>query len=394
MRILVAHNYYQQPGGEDAAFAIETAALGVYGHKVVSYTRHNNELNGQSGIRMAVNTVWNHSQIKPLQLLIREHQIEVVHFHNTFPSMSPAVYWAVRREGVPVVQSLHNFRLICLNGLLFRDGEPCEDCILRRSSLPGIYHACYRHNTAASTVTATMLEVHRLIRTWANAVDIYIALTDFAKQKFIDRGLPADKIQVKSNFIYPDPGIGFGNGGYALFVGRLSEEKGIATLIAAWRRVAGKLPLKIVGDGPLAPLVAEASRTIDGVQWLGHQDKTEVYRLMGDAKVLVIPSEYYEGMPLTLLESFAKGTPVISSNIGAVASININEYTGIHFSVGIPDSLVDAINWVLANSDVLPEMRLNARAEFEAKYSVEQNIAMLVNIYELARRRSGSTRSI
>lgn len=383
MRILVVHNYYRGFCGEDAVFDTETTALKAYGHKVVTYTRHNDELTNKSTIGMVIDTIWNHSIIKPLRSLIRMHGIEVVHYHNTFPIISPAAYYAAHMEGIPVVQTLHDFRFICMNSWLFRDGKICEDCISPSSFLPGIRHNCYRNCKTASAVKAIMLMAHRKLRTWNNVVDAYIALTDFVKQKFVTSGfLPSDKIFVKSNFVYPDPGIGTGNGGYALFAGRLSSEKGIATLIEAWRKITNQLPLKILGNGPLASLAEEATRTIDGVQWLGHLDRTEVYKLMGKAKVIIVPSICYEGMPLTIPEAFATGTPVISSNIGSMASINIHMQTGLHVNAGKPESLVNAVDWTLANPDKLHQMRLNARAEFEAKYSVTRNIEMLINIYE------------
>ena len=381
MRILIVHNFYQQPGGEDAVFAAETAMLESAGHTVVTHTCSNTELNSWSGINKAVRTVWNCNTIGPIEQLIRAHSIDVVHFHNTFQVLSPAVYYAAKRCGIPVVQTLHNFRLICLNAMLFRDGAICNDCVTRRSFLPGVYHACYRNSIAASAVTAAMLNIHRWLRTWDNIIDTYIVLTDFAKQQFVSAGLPADKLQIKPNFVHPDPGPGAGAGNYALFVGRLTPEKGVETLLAAWKQVSYGFGLKVVGDGPLAPLVISTSRDNSNIEWLGHRSKADVYRLIGDAKFLVFPSRWYEGMPLVVLEAFARGTPVVSSNIGSVASMNINNVTGYHFEAGCVDCLASTVCSILDNPGPLASMRINARAEFEAKYSIAQNLTALVDIY-------------
>ena len=224
--------------------------------------------------------------------------------------------------------------------------------------LPGIRHKCYRNSLATSVITATMLTAHRLMRTWSKRVNAYIALTDFARAKFIEGGLPADKIHVKPNFVQHDTGVGSGAGEYALFVGRLSKEKGLALLIDAWRHIGAHLPLKIVGSGPLESLCTDAAASINGVQYLGPKSPDEVGRLMGDAKVLIVPSEWYEGFGLVIIEAFAKGTPVISSDIGSMAAINIHNYTGIHFPVGNIAGLVAAANWVVNNPATTCQWRL------------------------------------
>ena len=232
-------------------FLAETALLESYGHRVVRYITHNDRVAELNSVTLAGKTVWNSSAYRELRNLIHLEQPDVAHFHNTFPLVSPAGYYAARAEGVPVVQTLHNYRLLCPNALFFRDGGVCEDCKSKAITWPGVVHKCYRGSRAASGVVTAMLTTHRALRTWRKKVDVYIALTEFARRKFIEGGLPAGKIIVKPNFVYPDPGPGEGEGGFALFVGRLSFEKGVGTLLAAWEHLDRRIPLKIVGDGPL-----------------------------------------------------------------------------------------------------------------------------------------------
>ena len=383
-KVLVIHNRYQQPGGEDTVFAAETALLEAHQHKVIQYTVHNNRVNEISLLGLMAATVWNRAVDRELRDLIRRDRPHVIHFHNTFPLISPSVYYAARAEGIPVVQTLHNYRLLCPNALFFRDGHVCEDCMGKFLSWHGVFHACYRNSRAATSVTATMLSVHHVLHTYKRMVDVYIALTDFARQKFIQGGLPAGKIAVKPNFVDPDPGIGEGRGGYALFVGRLTQEKGINTLLSAWGKIGGKIPLKIVGDGPLASRIAEASRRISGIEWLGHKPRQSVLDLMKDAVVLVFPSIWYEGFPVTIIEAYSVGVPVIASNLGSMSSIIEHNRTGLHFQPGDLEDLAKQVEWIFGHPAELERMRQEARAEYEARYTAERNYEMLMEIYERA----------
>src|SRR5262245_32370489 len=205
MKILIAHNYYKQPGGEDACVAAEVAMLESHGHEVVQYHLHNDAIDTMGSLQRASRTLWSRPAYHEVRQLLRRHRPQIAHFHNTFPLMSPAAYYAAQAENVRVVQTLHNFRLLCPNGLFFRKGKVCEDCIGKPIPWPGIVHKCYRDSCTASTGVATMLTVHRVLGTWRNAVDIYIALTQFGRQKFIAGGLPADRVVVKPNFLHLDP---------------------------------------------------------------------------------------------------------------------------------------------------------------------------------------------
>lgn len=384
MKVLIGHNHYQQPGGEDQVFAAESKLLEDRGHSVLRYAVHNDRIGEMNSLALARDTVWNRGVYEELRGLIRRELPQVLHFHNTFPRISPAAYHAAKAEGVPVVQTLHNYRLLCPGSLFFRSGRVCEDCLGKFLPWSGVAHACYRESRMATSAVAAMLTVHRTLHTWTEAVSVYIALTDFARQKFGEGGLPAEKLVVKPNFVYTDPGLGKGRGDYALFVGRLSPEKGIDTLLAAWKQLGEKMHLKIVGDGPLKPKVAEAAERFRKVEWLGRQSKDQVLTLMKDARVLLFPSVWYEGFPMVLAEAFAVGLPAIASDLGSMSSLIDHRRTGLHFRPGDPKDLVAQVEWTLTHPAEFERMRRAARAEFEAKYTAEENYGRLMEIYELA----------
>jgi glycosyltransferase involved in cell wall biosynthesis len=384
MRVLFCHNYYQQPGGEDQVFADEAALLESRGHDVTRFTLHNDSIADRRGLAVACDAVWNRRVARALERLVRRRRVEVVHFHNTFPLISPAAYYAVRRAGAAVVQTLHNFRLLCPQATLFREGQHCESCVGRGVAWPSVLHRCYRNSLPASAATAAMLAAHRMLGTWRRAVHVYIALTQFARSKLIAGGLPAGRIVVKPNFILRAPPVGDGQGGYALFVGRLSPEKGIATLLAAWRLVGQRLPLRIVGDGPLADQVQKAALENSALRWLGRQPAAEVDRQMAGAALLVLPSQCPEGLPKVILESFARGTPVVASRCGGLPEIVGEGRTGRLFATGEPAALADCVRRLASAPHELAFMRGEARAEFERFYTAERNHELLCAAYARA----------
>lgn len=384
MKVLAVHNRYQQPGGEDQVFLAETALLESYGHRVVCYTTHNDRVAGMNRLTLASNTLWNSSAYRELRALIRQERPQVAHFHNTFPLVSPAGYYAARAEEVPVVQTLHNYRLLCPNALFFRDGGVCEDCLGKAVPWPGIVHKCYRGSRMASGVVATMLTAHRVLRTWTEMVDVYVALTEFARRKFVEGGLPAESTVVKPNFVYPDPGPGEGRGGYALFVGRLSPEKGVGTLLDAYRRLDERSPLKVVGGGPLTESVVEAASRYPHIEYLGYRSPEEVHALMKEASMLVFPSEWYEGFSRVVAEAFATATPIVAADIGASTELVEHGRTGLRFPPGDAGALATQVEWFFSHPEEHARMRRAVRAEYEAKYTAQRNYQMLLEIYELA----------
>jgi glycosyltransferase involved in cell wall biosynthesis len=334
--------------------------------------------------KVALRTIWNRQTITELRSTIRRERPAIVHFTNTFPLLSPSAYYAARREGVKIVQSLHNYRLLCPNALFLRDGKVCESCLGRAIPWPAVRYACYRDNRPATAAVAAMLAFHRAIGTWSRVVDLFCALTEFGKRKFIEGGLPADKIAVKPNFMRVDPGAGDGAGGYAVFVGRLSSEKGLETVLNAWSTHGIELPLRIVGDGPLASRVQEAATENRRITWLGRQPPERVLDIVGDAALLVLPSVWYEGFPKTIVEAFSKGTPVVTSNLGSMAEVVEDRRTGRLVVPGNVASLAEAIQSLAADAQALCNMRLAARTEFEQKYTAEVNYQILMALYRQA----------
>ncbi|NJL09314.1 MAG: glycosyltransferase family 4 protein [Calothrix sp. SM1_7_51] len=380
MQILKVHNYYKIRGGEDETQEAETNLFQQMGHAVDVYKETNDRVATMGPAQMAIKTVWSREAYTTVKHRFQTRKYDVMHVDNFFPLMSPSIYYAAKDAGVGVVQTLHNYRLLCPNALFFREGKVCEDCLGQFIPWSGVKHGCYRESITASAGVATMLTIHRMLQTWTKMVDRYITLTEFARKKLIEGGLPESKIVVKPHFISPDPGIGSGEGGFALYVGRLSVEKGLDTLLAAWENCEVKLPLKIIGDGPLSSQVADFAEKLPHVEWLGRKPLAEVYDLMGEATALIFPSKWYETFGRVAIEAFAKGTPVIASNIGAIAELVEPGRTGLHFQPGDAKDLADKVEWIMSHPTQLAQMRREARVEFESKYTAQKKI--ISNLWE------------
>ena len=384
MKILQVHNFYQRPGGEDQVCAAEYELLKSHGQLVVQYLKHNNALHSMSPLAAGVRTVWNRAAYREIRDLIQRERPDVVHAHNTFPIVSPALYYAACAESVPVVQTLHNYRLLCPDATFFRDGRVCEECLHRSVPYRSVLHGCYRNSRAATAAVAGMLTAHRITGTWRTKINTYIALTHFSRHKFIEGGLPADRIVVKPNCLIMDPGSGAGDGGYALFVGRLAEDKGIRPLLNAWECLGSAIPLKIASDGPLAAWVKERVAALPSVEWLGHCERDTLSKLYQRARFTVFPSQNFEGMPMTIIESFACGTPVIASALGSMNEIVTDGVTGLRFRPGDEQDLVARVRGVLARPEQLTAMRSAARLFYEQNYTAERNYGLLMDIYQRA----------
>ncbi|MGG6293734.1 glycosyltransferase family 4 protein [Leptolyngbya sp. AN02str] len=386
MQILSVHNSYKIRGGEDASCEAEVRLLKKMGHQVSRYEESNHQIDKLNPLDVAARTVWSTKAYQVLMHQLTEQAHDIVHVQNFFPLISPSIYYAAQKKKVPVVQTLRNYRLLCPNALFFRDGQVCEDCMGKSIPWPGVINSCYKESFSASGVVATMLTVHRAMRTWTEMVDVYVALTHFACKKFIEGGIPQDKIVVKPNFVDPDPGQEVEKEDFAIFVGRLSVEKGIDTLIQAWQQLGKRISLKIVGEGPLEDQVIQASQhSSSSIEWLGRKPLNEVYDLIGKAKVLIFPSKWYETFGRVAVEAFAKGTPVIASKLGAIAEIVDHGRTGFHFHPGDSADLARQVDWALNHPEQLTAMGHEARAEFEAKYTAQANYHKLIEIYDLAR---------
>jgi glycosyltransferase involved in cell wall biosynthesis len=384
MNILLAHNHYRGPGGEDAVFEAEISMLRSHGHSVVEFRVDNSTIEASSvpgSIRLGLQTSWSQRSYHQFQQIIAHHRPDVAHFHNTFPLISPAAYYACKHNGVPVVQTLHNYRLFCPKASFFRGGTVCEECV-EHTVLRALRYGCYRHSRMATASVASMLLLHRCLGTWTGVVDSYVALSNFGRDKFINMGLPADKVMVKPNFVPEDPVVGSHKGGYALFLGRLVEEKGINVVVKSWSRAQG-IPLWVAGDGPLRSVVEEALHhaNSDNVKYLGWVSRDKAIQLLKEAHMLVFPSQWYEGFPMTIAEAYACGTPVIASRLGAMQEIVHHGRTGLHFAPGDAADLASTVEWACSHPEEMREMGRNARGEFEEKYTAAANYEMLMAIY-------------
>jgi glycosyltransferase involved in cell wall biosynthesis len=394
MRILIAHNRYQQPGAEDQVFTAEADLLADHGHDVIRYELHNNSIKSTGKFKVALDTIWNPQSAGAVQRLVRHNRIEVAHFHNIFPVMSPSVYRAARDEGAAVVQTLHNFRLICPSSTMFRDNHLCSDCVGKPLPWPSVLHACYRGDRQATTVSAAMLTYHRALGTWSNSIDAYVALSQFNRSLFCRAGFAEGSLFVKPNFLKADPGPGSRKRTGALFIGRLIPEKGISTLLAAWKRIGSRLPLTVFGDGPLRDEVASAAESSDGaVSWLGWRSRSEVDAALGAASVVISPSVWIEAGPLSVIESFARGTPVIASRLGSLAEFVKPDVSGYLFDPGNPASLVAAVEKFLELPDCGSRMGEAAREIFLDTYSAEPAYKNMLALYDFALKHFDASRT-
>ncbi len=385
MKILLCHSYYTQRGGEDRSFEEERELLQANGRQVIEYVRRNEELVGAGGVKAALTTLWNRQAARDVAELIRAHRPDVLHATNTFPLISPSVCDVAHRAGVAVVQALRNYRLLCANSYLMRDGHPCEQCVGRAIPWPAVRHRCYRDSAAASAVVGAMQVAHRARGVWRNRVDAFFTLTEFARQKFVDAGLPAERVHVKYNSVSPDPGLGAGVGGYVALVGRLSPEKGIATALAAWELDATLPSLVVVGDGPLKSQVEAAAARDPRISCLGELSNAEAQRVIGNAAALLMPSLWYETFGRTIAEAYATGTPVVASRLGAMAELVDDGVTGELFTAGDPTDLAAKVLPITSASAAERDaMRTAARRAYERRFLPHHNYTRLLEIYAIA----------
>jgi|ERR1700761_5574155 len=389
MKVLVVHNTYQRPGGEDVVFEQETRLLERRGHTVITYKRSNWEIDGYSGLRRASlvkQIVWSTETLQDFSRLLEQHKPDIVHVHNTFAMISPSIYSACRAAHVPVVQTLHNYRLFCPAATFFRNGQVCEECV-DHGLWRGVMHGCYRDSRSATAAVALLLAVHRQRHTWNTEVTRYIALSEFSRRTFERSGLPPDKICVKPNFVYPDPGSNSSDlGEHVLFIGRLSPEKRVGTVLHAWTRLLSSIPLLVIGGGPERQHLETQVRTLglSNITFRGQQPREEIVAALRRARFLVFSSEWYENFPVTLAESFACGVPVICSRLGAMQEIVHDGYTGLHFTPGDPHDLAKKVEWAWNHPNEMKIMGRQARLEFEKKYTADENYIRLKRIYDSA----------
>jgi len=378
LRVLLVHNAYQQRGGEDSVVASEVALLRAHGHPVDTYLRHNDDVPGVSKLSLAAQALWSRQSADAIRQRIADFRPDVVHVHNTLPLISPSVFWAARRAGVPVVQTLHNFRMMCPQAMFLRDGKTCEDC-LGRVPWRGVVRGCYRHSVPQTAVVAATVMLHRGLGTYDRAVTRFIALSEFSRGKFIEGGLAPERVIIKPNFV-EDAGDGLTEGRQGgLFVGRLSDEKGVGVLLDALRLQAADV--EVIGEGEWS----QQTQAQLGARAPGFLPVEQILARMKRASYLLLPSLCGENFPRTLAEAYCCGLPVIASRIGALAELVEEGGTGLLFETGNARDLADKLAWAEAHPAQMQAMGRTARARYEALYSPATNLQRLIAIYDEAR---------
>lgn len=386
MNIVQVHNYYKHSGGEDIVLEQERDLINSNGGTVYQFIKNNKNMNGLwDYLRVGLSTRYSRRTYREFSNFLESKEADVVHVHNFFPIISPSIFDCTTEKSIPSVMTLHNYRLLHPNGLMLHNGE-IDERSLRDSAFRCVLDGVYRNSIIQTAVVADMIEYHRKHKTWDNKVNGFIALTEFAKSKFIEGGLPADKIYVKPNFVV-DPLIRLPNikkserRGY-LFVGRISEEKGIEELIQVWNSNKISTKLTVIGDGPLRDKLEGESSSDSNILWLGKQPNKIVYKWLAKVKALIFPSTWYEGFPMTILEAFSVGCPVICSDIGSQHSIVKNGYSGLHFKIGDGLDLMEKVERLEKNKDLVDYLGENGRREYENYYTPQKNYELLTNIYQ------------
>lgn len=388
MKILAIHNDYQMHGGETAVFLAEIQLLKNSGHTVITYSRNNNEIADYGFFKKLLffpNTIFSRQSYVEVRRLVKKERPDIAHIHNVFPLISPSVYVALHNEGVPIVQTVHNFRFLCPNGLFLTHGHVCERCKFG-NTLHAAYLKCYRNSALLSLLYAVSIGLHRKLGTFKR-IDQFIALTEFTRNKFAEaRFTKAEKISVLGNYLpspLPEPLFTKPADGYIAYLGRLSEEKGISTLIKAVAGIKG-LALKIAGDGPERNALQEKVKELklERVEFVGQISGEDKWNLLRNAICTIIPSKWYENFPIALLESMAVGTPVIGSDLGSLPYIIKDRQNGLIYDPSKPEDLKKNILWLLDSPKEAKTMAQSSRETVEKGYTSQIHLQKLIGIYE------------
>lgn len=360
----------------------EVAMLRANGHKVELIEADNREIEGlPAKISAAFSTFYSHTSRHRMKEALRRYKPDVLHIHNWFPLLSPSIIAPAAEAGVAVVQTLHNFRMVCAGATLFRNGNVCHDCVGKALPLGSVLHGCYSSSRVGSAVVSGSFAFHRVANTWKD-VGTFIALTEFHRRLLVAGGVDSKKVIVKPNFVRNRGSVGDGAGGYAVFVGRLAAEKGILTALDAWGSGKMSIPLRIYGDGPLADEVRERCKSNPGIEYFGHRSSDEVDKAMCGARFLVFPSLAYEPFAVTIIEAFSRGTPVLAANLDSITNLVREGETGLCFRPGDIDDLARKAELLLADDERYGEMRSACRRLYEESYTEEKNYALLMGVYE------------
>ena len=387
-RILLVHNRYRDRAGEDLSFDADRRLLSESGILFQEYVRDNRDIDEASigqNIKVALGTTWANHARQDVRRLLENFPADVAHFHNTFPLISPAPYWACREAGVPVVQSLRNFRFFCAPGVFFRDGRVCEDCVGKKVTWPAVMHACYGSSRPRSSAVAMMQTAHSFLGTWSSLVDAYVVPSFFMRSKLIECGLPEELIHVRPDVVDDVAQVApEAKEAWGLFVGRLTIEKGLLTLLKALR-LTPDIRLKVVGTGPLEEQLSEQIRRHslqERVEILGSIAHAETLLLLQRARFLVAPSESYETFGRIVIEAFASRTPVITSGLGALGDAVSHGHTGVRFSPKDERDLAAKLRWVAQNPDEMVRIANNARSLYETSFDRASCLNLLLDAYD------------
>ena len=387
MKILFVHNYYQQSGGEDVAFENESALLKQRGHHIHSTVFKNRSFSGLGKLGAGIRALYNVRAARKIKKVIKVFKPDVIHVHNLFFEASPSVLFVAKKYNVPVVLTLHNYRLVCCNALLLRDNKICELCVNKTLPQYGIRYKCYHNSASESALVTAITGTHKLLKTWDKKVTTYIALTEFAKQKFLHSSLGAsgEQITVKPNFINdPENGI-FPREDFFLFAGRISPEKGIENLLEAFAGTSHP-KLMIAGDGPGKEKLQKQYSGNDNITFAGKLNRTDLLDVMKRCKALIVPSLWYEMLPFIIIEAFATGTPVLASNLVSIKEIVTDGVNGSCFDPADISDIRHKVN-SFASIDNSP-MYANARQTYLDKYHPDQHYRSIMAIYNNAMSRN------
>jgi glycosyltransferase involved in cell wall biosynthesis len=349
------------------------------GEDVFEYQVENSAITRPEIITIGLGAVWNRGQYRLVREVIRQTRPDVMKVDNFFPILSPSIFEAAKSMGVSTALSVRNYRLICPSANLFREGKRCTACVGQKMAFPAIVHRCYRASYLQSATSAASNAYAHMHGVWKDLIDGYIAVSGFVKRQLVDGGFPSSKIFVKPNFVY-DTQIGQGAGGYALYIGRLSEEKGIRTLMAAWSRIGKALPLKVIGEGPLQALVESSSANNESIDYLGRRRLDEVLDCLGGAQVLMFPAEWPEPFGRAIIEAYSKGTPVIAAETEPIHDMIDDGRTGLLFRAGDPDDCAEKVLSLSADPEALSQMRINARQRYLRDYTEDRNYKLMTEI--------------
>ncbi len=392
MRVLFIHNQYLQKGGEDVTASLEAEILKQKGHQVRMIFFQNVRPSGIHKITGAAKAIYNSSSYRHVSEEIELFKPDVIHIHNLFFQASPSVLFAAYRNKIPVVFTLQNYRLICCNALLLRDGKPCELCVQKTFPLYGIKYKCYHNSITQSTMVTAISASHKIIGTWRHKVSRFILPSNFGKSRFVNSSLnvPEEKLMVKPNFI-PDPGKSTAEReDFFLFAGRLAREKGIHIAAEAFSQIPGQR-LVVIGDGPERLSVESKFSHCPNIILKGSLEREEVMWYMKRCKALIFPSTWYEGLPFVVLEALANGTPVIISALGSMLEMVENGYNGFHFEPGNANDLQEKIHLFLqTGKNERGSLYENARATYLNKFHPDIHYKTILSIYETVIAERGS----